>query len=104
MAPSTDRDRTPVPSCTEPALTATRLSILDALLDHPGPRSLNDLAAELVAHERDRGVTTEIPDPGPLEEVRLRLHHVDLPMLAAGGYLEYDPDTHLVSLADTRDG
>lgn len=103
MAPSSDRDWTPAPSRTKRALTATRLSILDALLDHPGPRSLNDLAAELVANERDRGATPETPDPGHQEEVRLRLHHVDLPMLAAGGYLEYDPDTHLVSLADTRD-
>lgn len=77
--------------------TRRRRIIVATLLDRSEPISVDELAAAVVAVERDRsaaGVT-----PADCEPVRAELRHCDLPKLAEAGLIERTDDG-VVSVAD----
>lgn len=72
-----------------------REQTLEVIRSRPRPLSLSELA-EVIA---DREPSEWTSPPENLEDetrVRIRLHHVDLPMLQDEGAIEYDPSRRLV--------
>ena len=71
-----------------------RRIVLVALTSQQRPLAVNDLAKTIVRyghHESLREVPEEV-----FEQIQLALHHVHLPKLEAGGFVEYDWTRHLV--------
>lgn len=64
--------------------------------DEPVP--VGRLATELAAAEAEKPETAVTADER--DRNRVRLHHADIPPLAAAGLLRYDPQRHLVSTGD----
>jgi hypothetical protein len=70
--------------------SADRLAVLAHLERVAGGIATLDELAEYVATRQGRA------DGATLNHVRLRLYHVDLPVLAAAGVVEFDTDTDTV--------
>lgn len=65
-----------------------RRAALAFLRESEGEVTLNDLAAEVAAHETDDDVA---PSAGDVDEVGVALHHRHLPRFEAADLVEYDP-------------
>lgn len=74
-----------------------RAMILDCLRDLEEPISVDDLGATIIERDPEPAVIDEPEVGDPFEQVQIRLHHIDLPILADEGYLEYDPKQWIVS-------
>lgn len=70
------------------------LAVLESVT---GQLSLDRLATAVAASQSGDDETTDV------EEVRITLHHVHLPKLAAAGVVEYDRTHHVVRPVETRD-
>lgn len=77
-----------------------RRTVLRCLQSVDEPVAMADLARDVVASEHDVDVT-DVPDEA-IEQVYLRLHHVELPKLADEGYLRYDDRTSVVLTEDAE--
>ncbi|NHN42750.1 hypothetical protein G9C85_14080 [Halorubellus sp. JP-L1] len=71
-----------------------RRRIVRVLAEATAPVSLEDLAKRLVAS------TPEATGTNDVESLRVRLHHVHLPMLAASGLVDVDDATREVTATD----
>ena len=80
--------------------TERRRAALDTLEGRTAPVDLADLAAGLVGRERG----ADGFDEETLRRVAVRLHHVDLPMMADLGVVDYDPDANRVERCPGRPG
>ncbi|MEY7849988.1 ArsR family transcriptional regulator [Natrarchaeobius sp. A-rgal3] len=73
----------------------TNRAVLEALEDADGPRSIDELATELVA--REAFVIDALEYDERIERARISLYHVRLPKLDEAGLVEYDRETNVVS-------
>lgn len=73
-------------------LNQRRRTVLAVLESRNGSRDRAELAGEVAAREAEGEPSTEA-----VEEVAVRLHHVDLPKLDEAGLVEYDADDGTVS-------
>ena len=90
----TDVDRPlAVTSEAEIAPLERRRQVLEALESLSGRATVDDLVAELQATDRDAV-------DGDADQIRIRLHHVDLPRLADAGRIAYDVDGRRVRLSE----
>ena len=90
----TDVDR-PLAVTTEAKIAplVRRRRVLEALESLSGRATVDELVATLLAADH------EAVDGGP-ERIRIRLRHVDLPLLADLGRIAYDPDRGRARLLD----
>lgn len=58
------------------------------------PVELRTLAAHVAAAERN--VPVAVVSDDARERVAIRLHHIDVPKLVAGGRVDYDPESRMV--------
>ncbi|THE64672.1 ArsR family transcriptional regulator [Salinadaptatus halalkaliphilus] len=79
----------------EQVVDPVRIALLNQLADHDGPVSIESLAATLASRERSL--------PADTGRVKIRLHHMHLPALAAIDLLGYDRDTKQVFARDIGD-
>jgi hypothetical protein len=113
MQPSTINDAADILRRNHPRLNDRRLAILRCLRHRRASLTLAELAEELTSDRpgvtrtdlsdgRPARVGLTVPDDGDVGgdadgRLRVRLHHVDLPLLDDLGFLEYDAAGHLVS-------
>lgn len=115
MQPNTIDDAADALRRNHPRLNERRLSILECLRRRTTPVTLSELAAAMTvepaasrAARRGTGATIRIGSKftedgtvcGDDEQLRVKLHHVDLPLLDDLGFLEYDADRNVVSPPD----
>ena len=81
-----------VPAVERRKLDERRLTVVEYVRRRNASVSLSELAAEIAALERDG---EEDGEPC-LERIRIRLHHIDLPLLEELGFLTYDSNRHAV--------
>lgn len=116
MHPTTIDDAADVLRRNHPRLNDRRLAVLRCLRHRTTSLSLSELADELTSDDPGRTLGTDsdrrtdrigltVPDDGDVGgdaagRLRVRLHHVDLPLLDDLGFLEYDADGRVVSPPD----
>ncbi|WP_312908275.1 DUF7344 domain-containing protein [Natronosalvus caseinilyticus] len=71
-----------------------RRAVLDFLLTHDRPLTLNDLRNEVVEEEQNTDIT-EIPSQ-QVKQTHISLHHVHIPKLEDKGVVNYDPNRNIV--------
>lgn len=86
MSPTTNTTGSVVAPATQ-AVLHRRLTVLEVLCASAEPVSLDRLSALVAASETDG----REPSDDELEEVRITLHHIHLPKLAAADAITYDP-------------
>ena len=71
-----------------------RRAVLELLLTHDQPLTINDLRNEVVEKEQDTEIT-EIPSE-QVKEVHISLHHVHIPKLEERELISYDSNRNIV--------
>lgn len=78
-----------------------RRIVLEVLVEQQRSLTVNDLT-KAIFNYNSRTEPTEMPEDG-LTEIRLSLYHVDLPKLAAEGFINYNQEHKLVELTEQLD-
>ncbi|WP_049898836.1 DUF7344 domain-containing protein [Halococcus agarilyticus] len=84
----------------EPITSSRRRFALQTLGTFAYPVELRTLAAHVVAAREN--VPLEAVDEETRERTAVRLHHVDIPALAAAGLVEYDPESRMAVRIETH--
>ena len=77
----------------------SRRAAVACLASRERPIALADLAADVAARTADQPRSEISTDE--IYAVRTRLHHVHLPKLTNEGVVAYNPDDHMVTLAES---
>lgn len=85
----------------DPAEDSRRRYALQYLEQFSYPVELGTLAAYVVAAERN--VPVDAVSDNACERIAIRLHHVDIPKLAAEGQIDYDPESRMVLYTGRED-
>ena len=75
-----------------------RRIVLGTLIEEGRSLTLDDLTKAVLRHNHQMPITEVSEDV--LTEIRLTLHHVHLPKLAAEGFVDYEPERKLVEPTD----